>query len=979
MKCQSLSMTPTPVNINSRPTPRLMTVLLLTTAATTSNAFHLSPSPRIKSPTHQAPLQASLRDLLNDDDHPKNKKPTEDHFFTKIHDDTNKSKLRGFPSRSNKQVLTEEEEEQGQHVDRLGTFSFSGGGGKRLADVAASEGGSGESSASKEKDVDSISRASSSDDNVSANLDIELQPDNYNNRGVFISKNKFPKEAQTRSVAGGDGKSPKDDHAGALKTFSFASSDKSTDASSDGSPKSTTTTSSTGRRSEGVSSKTVFPDRKMDRLGTFSLARNKAPEYIGPSPPNKSDKNMDGDVRLGTFSLAKNKQPDYSIGPSQPIKSDVERDVGGDNHWDRMSAFSFASTYQSSGSQDDVSPSIDSSPIMKQPTSLSSLASSLSTTTRNDRISRIKAQNDPRTLHPDGMNVPRLNKGGFVMSMSGREGKKNIFQRIDDELGSTEGERAAANKESGLGGTSFESGVTNWGDLSDAMGVGKEKTSKDDKGESNDSGDCFIGFDLGTSGARISIVEKQSAQSDSKSKWDYAEVFAAALSWDDILHFDDAYDWRSAVDALLMRAREDVPDVMARVKAMCVSGTSATCLLLEKGTLDVSRVARMYNFDVLANSEGGQKKSKSGKSSAERVMDLIDEYVPDKHTARATTGSLAKLLLWNEEDPLVDDEGNVKEMLCHQSDYISLSLMYGGVDKEGCLVSSDWHNCLKLGYDVRNLSYPDWMVQLLKEGAKIPSPTDVLPSKVVSPGEPMGAISSVVASKYGLPTETVMVGGTTDSNAAFFAAAGAKPDYGLAVTSLGSTVALKQLSSTYVEDASKGVYSHRFPRFGSSDGHEEAWLIGGASNVGCAVLRQEEFSNDELVELSSEIDPATDSPLSYYPLTKKGERFPVADSEKEPVLDPKPDDRKEYLHGILQAIGDVERDGYRTLGELGATPNRPTEILTCGGGSKNDMWTALRERRLRDICDGDQRIIVKKAMNTEASYGAALLAAASFE
>jgi sugar (pentulose or hexulose) kinase len=145
------------------------------------------------------------------------------------------------------------------------------------------------------------------------------------------------------------------------------------------------------------------------------------------------------------------------------------------------------------------------------------------------------------------------------------------------------------------------------------------------------------------------------------------------------------------------------------------------------------------------------------------------------------------------------------------------------------------------------------------------------------------------------------------------------------------------------------------------------------------VLRQEEFSNEELAELSLEIDPATDSPLSYYPLTKKGERFPVADSEKEPVLDPKPDDRKEYLHGILQAIGDVERDGYRTLGELGATPNRPTEILTCGGGSKNDMWTALRERRLRDICDGDQSIIVKKAMNTEASYGAALLAAASFE
>ena len=40
----------------------------------------------------------------------------------------------------------------------------------------------------------------------------------------------------------------------------------------------------------------------------------------------------------------------------------------------------------------------------------------------------------------------------------------------------------------------------------------------------------------------------------------------------------------------------------------------------------------------------------------------------------------------------------------------------------------------------------------------------------------------------------MLVGGTTDSNAAFFAAAGAKPDYGIAVTSLGSTLAMKQLS-----------------------------------------------------------------------------------------------------------------------------------------------------------------------------------------
>ena len=350
------------------------------------------------------------------------------------------------------------------------------------------------------------------------------------------------------------------------------------------------------------------------------------------------------------------------------------------------------------------------------------------------------------------------------MSMSGREGKMNIFQRIDEELGSTEEERAAVaaaeemknEKLSGsvsdgnnddnevVGGT-----TTDWGDLSEAMGRGgtKNNEGKDDDsnidygGYNNESPDCFIGFDLGTSGARISIVEKQLVSSDDTGiKWDNAEVFAAALSWDDILRYDDAYDWRSAVDALLMRAREDVPNVMTRVKSICVSGTSATCLLLKKGTLDVTRVARMYNFDILANNEDNGKNSKSDEGPTERVIKLIEQYVPEKHTARATSGSLAKLLLWNEEEPLVDDKGIVKEILCHQSDYISLSLMYGGVD-EDCAVRSDWHNCLKLGYDVKSLTYPDWMLALLKDGAKLPSPSDVLPSEVVSPGEPMGKFS----------------------------------------------------------------------------------------------------------------------------------------------------------------------------------------------------------------------------------------------
>lgn len=170
------------------------------------------------------------------------------------------------------------------------------------------------------------------------------------------------------------------------------------------------------------------------------------------------------------------------------------------------------------------------------------------------------------------------------------------------------------------------------------------------------------------------------------------------------------------------------------------------------------------------------------------------------------------------------------------------------------------------------------------------------------------------------------VTGTTDSIAAFIASGASIP--GQAVTSLGSTLAIKALSSVPVEDAKRGVYSHRW------DGN--LYLVGGASNVGCAVLRQEGYSNEELRYLteSGAVNPLVDSTYKYYPLIKPGERFPVCDPHKKPILEPKPFrklaggdtadvvDRGVYLHALLHSIAEVEKAGYAALEDLGATPIR---------------------------------------------------------
>jgi sugar (pentulose or hexulose) kinase len=194
--------------------------------------------------------------------------------------------------------------------------------------------------------------------------------------------------------------------------------------------------------------------------------------------------------------------------------------------------------------------------------------------------------------------------------------------------------------------------------------------------------------------------------------------------------------------------------------------------------------------------------------------------------------------------------------------------------------------------------------------------------------------------------------GTTDSIAAFLASGVNLP--GEAVTSLGSTLAVKLLSHSRVDDSRYGIYSHKLG---------DLWLVGGASNTGGAVLRHF-FTDVELEIYSTQIDPAQESLLDYYPLLKKGDRFPINDPNLPPRLEPRPTDSVEFLHGLLESIARIEARGYQLLQEFGATAL--TKVYTAGGGAKNSVWSAIRKRYLK--------VPVVMPIHTAAAYGTALLA-----
>jgi sugar (pentulose or hexulose) kinase len=256
---------------------------------------------------------------------------------------------------------------------------------------------------------------------------------------------------------------------------------------------------------------------------------------------------------------------------------------------------------------------------------------------------------------------------------------------------------------------------------------------------------------------------------------------------------------------------------------------------------------------------------------------------------------------------------------------------------------SDVNNCLKTGYDPIKRNWPDWLDQVISR--------EWLPV-VHKPGAPVATIDPDAASLFGLPKNTVIVAGTTDSHAAILAT-GIR-SVGDAVTSLGSTLVTKIISPKPIFNSEYGIYSQPFG---------DNWLVGGASNSGGAVLRKF-FSDEKMLALSQLIDAEQGTELDYYPLLTSGERFPINDPAMQPRLSPRPDNEALFFQGMLEGIAKIEQQAYQLLHKLGAP--YPASVRTVGGGAINKKWTRIRAKFL----DVD----MLEAEHTEAAYGSALLA-----
>jgi sugar (pentulose or hexulose) kinase len=406
-----------------------------------------------------------------------------------------------------------------------------------------------------------------------------------------------------------------------------------------------------------------------------------------------------------------------------------------------------------------------------------------------------------------------------------------------------------------------------------------------------------IGIDIGTSGVRAALIT---------SSGDPIALQAAPVAPE---HRRSPLAWWAALEAALAGLRAAAE--LSSVAAIAVDGTSGTVLAIDAEGNPLGD-ASLYNDPADA-------------AAARRVA----AAAPPASAAHGATSPLAKLLR-------LQSVGGIARML-HQADWIAGRLC-------GRFDITDENNALKTGYDPVARRWPDWLRELGTDAALLP--------EVVEPGTVIGHITVEMAQALGLPDEIRVAAGTTDGCAAFLATGASA--IGEAVTSLGSTLTLKQLSPRPLFAPDYGVYSHRLG---------DLWLAGGASNSGGAVLAQH-FAPDRIAALSAHIDPLKPTPLDYYPLPAPGERFPIADPALAPRITPRPDDDAAFLHGLLEGIARIEALGYQRLRDLGGPPL--VSLRSVGGGARNAAWSAIRARILG--------IPLAPARSEEAAVGTAILA-----
>ena len=416
---------------------------------------------------------------------------------------------------------------------------------------------------------------------------------------------------------------------------------------------------------------------------------------------------------------------------------------------------------------------------------------------------------------------------------------------------------------------------------------------------------AFLGIDLGTGGVRCLLVE-ENGEILGKAGCPLQRLNVATT---ERASEQDPVDWISALESAL-------DDLFSRpghrnVRAVAVDSTSGTVLpVSDEG--DPLGTALLYN-DMRATEE------------AESCAEVFDG-------ASSPTFSLPKIL-WMQRHRALPDNC----LFLHATDYLN-SWLAGTT-----ALPTDFTNGMKSGVDLETQDWPAGM------------PAVRLPG-VVAPGRRIGVLRKDLQTRWQLAGEVILASGATDSNAAFYASGASGP--GDWSTTIGTTLAVKGVSTVKLTDADARIYCHKHP-----DGD---WLPGGASNAGGEIVQKRFGSSLKELEVAA-LERRTTNHL-IYPSIRKGERLPYASASFAPFfLGPEDDEVGAFL-GCVEGVACVEALVYELIESLGGTIG--DTIFATGGAARSALSLQLRADLLQKS--------LSVPAHPNSVMGAAVLAAAGF-
>jgi sugar (pentulose or hexulose) kinase len=442
----------------------------------------------------------------------------------------------------------------------------------------------------------------------------------------------------------------------------------------------------------------------------------------------------------------------------------------------------------------------------------------------------------------------------------------------------------------------------------------KEKTMERDK--------VFVlGIDLGTQGVRSLVVNLRGKIVAEEKEGPFSSHLEGEI------FEQDPEEWVQKVEVCVSKVLRKFADCgysPEAILALSCDSTSGTVLLVDKEGRAL-HPAIMYN-DSRAREEAS-------------FVNSVAKTFCDKMGYRFDPSFALCKVLWVKRHKMELFEKT--SYFLHAADYL-MGVLTGewGI--------SDISNSLKMGYDLIDLQWPEFIERELHiPVAKLP--------KVFMTGEAIGELNAYWSKKWGCPRLKV-VAGATDGTASFYASGVER--VGDISSTLGTTLVIRGISERQIKDPQGRVYCHLHP--------EGFWLPGGASNTGGECLNHF-FPGIDFSEWDERVKnlplPTT---LLVYPLVRQGERLPFAHSQARFFKVGQEKSSLEFYAACLEGVGYVERYSFELLESLGANPVQ--RVFSSGSGTRSLVWSQIRA----DILNRP----IKLPSTPESAMGSCIVAAA---